>query len=238
MNEVLRLPKNETGRDFVVGDIHGCFDALRRLLVYVKFDEAKDRLLSVGDLVDRGPSSAECVDWIEKPWFHAVRGNHEQMAIGVAAGRHDLGNYLQNGGGWFLSLSDRDQQNIAAVLDTLPYAIEVESPIGKVGIVHAECGGVSWSAFCDALENPESKTKLRNVTETALWARTKITYKDESPVDGVDWLIVGHTPLDHPERLGNVIYIDTGCVFGKNLTAVELSRPLLTFHWQPAQEPA
>lgn len=83
-----RFEKNKEGRDFVIGDIHGCFDAVRAILGDVKFDESKDRLFSVGDLVDRGPDSIEAIDWIAKPWFHAVRGNHEQMAKEPAAAIH------------------------------------------------------------------------------------------------------------------------------------------------------
>ena len=233
MSRVQRFERNAKGRDFVVGDIHGCFDALRRLMDAIRFDEATDRLFSVGDLVDRGSQSEESIDWIAKPWFHAVRGTHEQMAIGVAAGKHDMANYLQNGGGWFLSMTDDRQKLFAEAFDSLPYAIEIDAEHGTIGIVHAECGGVSWDEFCDALDNPASKTKLRNVTETALWSRTKITYADNSEVDGVAYLIVGHTPLDRPQRLGNVIYIDTGCVFGKFLTALELRYPM-TFHWENA----
>jgi serine/threonine protein phosphatase 1 len=54
-------------------------------------------------LVDRGPRSEEAIDWIAQPWFHAVRGNHEQMAISVAAGQHDHDHYQRNGGGSFLA---------------------------------------------------------------------------------------------------------------------------------------
>jgi len=241
MNNVQRFERNTTGRDFVVGDIHGCFDAMRELMTTFQFDEAADRMFSVGDLVDRGTQSEESIDWIAKPWFHAVRGNHEQMAIGVAAGRHDLANYLQNGGGWFLSMTDDRQRLYADAFDSLPYAIEIGTEDGLVGIVHAECGD-SWPAFCDALDNSASKTRLRNVTETALWSRTKITRCDDSEVEGLRYLVVGHTPLERPQRLGNVVYIDTGAVFGKYLTAIELTYPL-TIHYVStdahiAREPA
>lgn len=78
---VRSLPSNQKGRDFVVGDLHGCFDLLDRLLEAVRFDPTCDRLLSVGDLVDRGPDSLRCLSFLEAPWFHAVKGNHESMLL-------------------------------------------------------------------------------------------------------------------------------------------------------------
>ena len=76
-----RFARNAAGRDFVVGDIHGMFPALRELLARAGFDEECDRLFSVGDLIDRGPRSREALEWLAQPWFHAVRGNHEQLLL-------------------------------------------------------------------------------------------------------------------------------------------------------------
>lgn len=52
-----RFAVNQSGRDFAVGDIHGCFSKLEAALRRVGFIPEKDRLFSVGDLVDRGPES-------------------------------------------------------------------------------------------------------------------------------------------------------------------------------------
>jgi hypothetical protein len=79
---VRALPSNQKGRDFVVGDLHGCFDLLDRLLEIVRFDPANDRLFSVGDLVDRCPDSFRCISFLGSPWFHAVEGNHEYITRG------------------------------------------------------------------------------------------------------------------------------------------------------------
>ncbi|HUH31582.1 MAG TPA: metallophosphoesterase [Rhodanobacter sp.] len=227
MSTLRRFDRNVRGRDFVVGDIHGCFERLQYELDVIGFNGARDRLFSVGDLVDRGPSSEECVDWIAKPWFHAVRGNHEQMAIGVAAGRHDAGNYLVNGGGWFLALDESRQKLIAEVLDSLPYLIEVDTPAGRVGIVHAEINGDSWAEFSAALDSVESNNKRKRLTEIALWSRTRITHGDTEHIKDLHCLYVGHTPIKHPVELGNVRYIDTGCVFGGRLTVVAINDEIM-----------
>jgi serine/threonine protein phosphatase 1 len=49
--------RNTAGRDLIVGDIHGCFARLQVALDELGFDPERDRLFSVGDLVDRGPDS-------------------------------------------------------------------------------------------------------------------------------------------------------------------------------------
>lgn len=51
--KVKHFTENLQGIDYACGDIHGCFTKLRSVLEAINFDESKDRLFSVGDLVDR-----------------------------------------------------------------------------------------------------------------------------------------------------------------------------------------
>jgi serine/threonine protein phosphatase 1 len=237
MSLVQRFAQNTRGRDFVVGDVHGCFDYLRAMLEHVQLDEVSDRLFCVGDLVDRGPQSEEAIDWVAKPWFHAVRGNHEQMTIDIAAGRHDRDNYQRNGGGWFLALSEDRRKAVAEVLDTLPVAIEIETADGPVGIVHAEIP-MEWPTLLELLEGHRSisKSMRRNIIEVCLWSRERITKRDGRPIEGVARVYVGHTPLSEPVVLGNVVYVDTGIVYGHALTMINLAEPRLpiVMHQKPA----
>jgi serine/threonine protein phosphatase 1 len=78
---VLRLEKNKNGRDFVCGDIHGCFSYLEERLIEIGFSKNSYRLFCVGDLIDRGPESGMAADYIEMPWFYSVLGNHEEMFL-------------------------------------------------------------------------------------------------------------------------------------------------------------
>jgi serine/threonine protein phosphatase 1 len=210
---------NTAGRDFVVGDIHGCFRKLEAELAVIGFDPELDRLFSVGDLVDRGPDSELAVEWLEKPWFHAVRGNHEQMAIDAAAGNIDAGCYIYNGGAWFLAQTRPEQRRIADAFDALPIAIEVETSGGLVGIVHADCPFDSWRKLAAELEGHRSYA----VSEACVWSRARISNKDESVISDVALVFVGHTPVTKPVVLGNVHYIDTGAVFGKALTIMQIN---------------
>jgi serine/threonine protein phosphatase 1 len=78
---LVRFSKNEIGRDFVCGDIHGCFGQLKQLMHDVGFNEKTDRLFALGDLVDRGPNSLEALQWLQYPWFHSIMGNHELLLL-------------------------------------------------------------------------------------------------------------------------------------------------------------
>ena len=78
MRRTERHRTNAAGRDFVVGDVHGHFATLERALERVGFERTRDRLFSVGDLVDRGPESERALAWIRERFDAVVMGNHEQ----------------------------------------------------------------------------------------------------------------------------------------------------------------
>ena len=73
----LVLPVNTKGNDYVVGDIHGHAKKLLKQLDGIGFDATVDRLICVGDLIDRGPESIEALALLNEPWFFSVLGNHE-----------------------------------------------------------------------------------------------------------------------------------------------------------------
>ena len=216
-DKVQRFQANTTGRDFVVGDVHGEFDKLTAEMDRIRFDPAQDRMFSVGDLVDRGPQSRDAVNWLAQPWFHSVRGNHEDMAIQYACGRWPDSNYRMNGGGWMLDLPASTQQAIAQAFLTLPLVIEIQTSAGLIGIVHAEPAGLDWNDFLARLKDSDPHAE-----QTALWSRARISKGDRMDVQGVHAVYVGHTPQERAKSLGNVHYIDTGAVFGGRLTVVQI----------------
>jgi bis(5'-nucleosyl)-tetraphosphatase (symmetrical) len=73
---------------FAIGDVHGCFDTLRRLLRRIRFDPREDRLWMVGDLVNRGPRSLDVLRWaVENDGrITAVLGNHDLHLLARASG--------------------------------------------------------------------------------------------------------------------------------------------------------
>lgn len=200
---------NTSGRDFAVGDIHGHFTRLQEALGRIGFNPECDRLFSVGDLVDRGPECEQVLDWLDKPWFHPVRGNHDDYVC-----RHDTcdtGNWLQNGGAWFMALTWAEREEFAAQFRELPIAIEVETAGGPVGLTHADCPFPSWRFLLEKLEDGAEGNAglLRSIKNACMWSRRRIETGDQSGVEDVRALVVGHTPLTRPTALRNVIHIDT-----------------------------
>jgi serine/threonine protein phosphatase 1 len=203
-----RFAANTAGRDFAVGDIHGHFTRLQKALDAAGFDPERDRLFSAGDLVDRGPECRDVLEWLAKPWFHPVRGNHDDYVCRFDT--CDMDNWIYNGGSWFAGLAWDEQREFAVQFAEIPFAIEVETPGGLVGVVHADCPFPSWDQLRHELEAPESKKQLRLVHNTCMWSRRRVELADTTPVEGVRALVVGHNPLLAPLVLGNVHHIDTG----------------------------
>jgi bis(5'-nucleosyl)-tetraphosphatase (symmetrical) len=73
---------------WVVGDVHGCLEPLERLLEALEWRVGEDRLVFVGDLVNRGPQSLEVLRWLsgQGDRVDAVLGNHDLHLLARAAG--------------------------------------------------------------------------------------------------------------------------------------------------------
>lgn len=77
--------QNLKGKDFVIGDIHGRYDLVKKALEKSNFNKDKDRLFCVGDLIDRGVYSEQVDEFLSEPYVHAIRGNHEDMLLELYA---------------------------------------------------------------------------------------------------------------------------------------------------------
>lgn len=215
---VRRLMLNRDGRDFVVGDIHGAYDLVIEAMRKVRFDPAKDRLFSVGDLVNRGSDSARALAFLSQPYVFAVRGNHEDLwdelyadgppSPSVVKAISSVFNLRMD---WWLATSPDKRDSLAAKFAQLPFAIEVQTHRGPVGLVHADVPvDTPWSTFIQKIEAGDEKA-----IHTALWGRDRSRSDDHSGVEGVGRVFVGHTPhVAGATRRGNVISIDTGAIFG------------------------
>jgi len=210
MPAVAGFPLNERGRDLVVGDVHGMFAHLERLLDMVEFDVSADRLFSVGDLVDRGPNSRATLKWLAHPWFHACRGNHEQFVLDSDSPHEQALWTRSNGGAWWLALGAEEQGRFREAIARLPFALEIATASGLTGIVHADVPPMlSWDEFMALLSagNPEAMLY-------AMWSRRRLQFANQGPVTGrVERVYCGHTPTRGTVRLGNVFHIDTGAVY-------------------------
>jgi serine/threonine protein phosphatase 1 len=196
---------------FAVGDIHGCLLALEALLEKLPIRWGKDFLIFLGDYIDRGPDSRRVLELImelkEKypDRVYPLKGNHEWMFERFLLGL-DVEIFLYNGGSETLkNYFEEGKLNIPEehknFIKNLPLFLEV----GSYFFVHA---GV----------NPQ-RTLEEQTEEDLLWIRQKFyLYEGKYPKK----IIFGHTPFPEVLHLEDRIGIDTGCVYGGKLTAIEL----------------
>lgn len=232
--------KNLYGRDFVVGDIHGCFTALENLLMQVQFNPNRDRVFAVGDLIDRGHESSRAVEFLNYAWFHSIMGNHERMLIDACEYPAMQETWVKyNGGAWWKQVPAAAKPRIKCLLQQLPMAFEISTAIGQIGVVHADIPtGVDWVTFIKALNGN------LDMAEYALWSRNRYKYYKmlgrTVPIDGIDLVVFGHTPVAQPIQATNIYYIDTGAALisdsslGK-LTLLQVHPTLEVFQYDARQ---
>lgn len=205
------------GRVFITGDIHGAYDLVISAMRKVKFDPKKDILLVVGDLIDRGQNSHRVLAFLRKSYVHAVRGNHEDMLIDLyAEGVPDetIVKYFAsiNGFDWWLKVDQETRMAIVEEVRKLPLVIEIDTPRGPFGVVHADvANGLSWQEF-------KAKVQARdeNIIHNALWGRDRLKFSDDTPVEGIGRIFVGHNvQWKGLKVLGNIYAIDTGSIFAE-----------------------
>ena len=224
---VARFAPNTQGRDFVCGDIHGGWALVERALTDCGFDEQRDRLFCVGDLVDRGSESARFPEFLNRNWFHAILGNHEQMALrAVLEGDHEARMvWSMNGGDWIMEIPPQQGRPLVEQLAELPLAIELEGP-GAEPVVFAHAGifGNDWSAARQALVEEGDAYRVGEPMHTLLWDRSRVQYRDDSVIRGARHVFHGHTVLEDVITLGNRTYLDLGSVMTGRFALLEIER--------------
>lgn len=244
------LPKNIAGRDFVVGDVHGQLVMLRRALDLVSFDYRNDRLIALGDLIDRGPDSYRLLYMLrDEPWFLSVRGNHEAMLRSVVKDGTSSETWDRNGNEWICQFNTDDLLDLADIIEGMPIAAELELPDGRrIGLVHAEVQpAATWESIWRLGASDRSLTfDERSLAIAALWGRTRAaalqrvrknpfgvgfdpmarasTWEALQPVQGIDQIVSGHNiVIPEPARHSNHLLVDTGAYLKKGrLSIVEL----------------
>lgn len=222
--------RGRKGRIFTVTDVHGHFDLLYAALRDVAFDSSRDLLVSTGDWVDRGPQSQYVLDWLDEPWVLSCQGNHEELQIrafesGYANDCTSTMTLAQHGGWWSFDLPRVKQLGIIEMFKSLPLSIELLTDFGTVGIIHAEVPYQSWTKWREACK---SEVENHCIAE-AQWSRRRYRNKDSQIVEGIDAVIVGHTPTDSYEfeHLGNVVYSDVGVHRNKHIKLLEINQEFM-----------
>lgn len=126
-------------RRIFIGDIHGHYDGLIRLWELLA-PQPDDQVYSVGDLIDRGPKSADVVDFIRQHASGCVRGNHEQLILDAFVdGKINpptLQGWLYSGGQATLSSYHGSLSTLEDHLDWLQ-KLPLYIDLGDLWLVHA-----------------------------------------------------------------------------------------------------
>ncbi|HEY4180932.1 MAG TPA: metallophosphoesterase [Kofleriaceae bacterium] len=208
-------------RTLIIGDIHGCYSELLELFDAAALG-ADDVVVSVGDLVDRGPDPAGVVRWFRARKNAVVlMGNHERKHV------REVFSYSQEV--TRVQMGDEYAEAVAWMRG-LPYFYETP----EVRAVHAAC--IPGTPLAETPEEILSGTtsgeaKLKKLIPEGWWHEH---YTDEKPI------VFGHhvTGPDPLLRDGKVFGLDTGCVFGHRLTALSVpdmklySVPSSGDHWK------
>ena len=208
-----------TERLFIVGDIHACPQELESLLKALPL-QRQDRLVFLGDYIDRGPGAREVVDLLIALQADAVctltflKGNHEDMFLDFLGYEGNYGEvFLSNGGSATLEsygLSPALPGRVCA--SSLPplhlqFFLDLETFYTIAGLLCVHAG-----------VNPNRSLEDQS-EEDLFWIRQEFIFH---PHNLANTVVFGHTPqravfFDLPYKVG----IDTGLVYGGKLSCLE-----------------
>ena len=201
-------------RTLVVGDVHGCVDELKALLKRAGVT-ADDTVILAGDLVAKGPDSQAVVQLARERGLLAVCGNHDAHLLKARKGKELRKHHAEVAA----SLKENDWR----FLESLPlyYALP------KLGALVVHAGLVPGVP----LERQESQTLLNLRSFTAAGTpsnRVEAGVPWASRWPGPELVVFGHDAMRGLQRHPHALGLDTGCVYGKQLTGVWLeSRELV-----------
>ncbi len=230
----LTLPANSAGRDLIVGDLHGHRALFELELERIAFDPSRDRVLSVGDLIDRGPDSLETLALIDEPWFHAVLGNHELMLLnylGYYSSRvHSRKSYASGcSGAWVgraISTYRKAFMRLVERAAALPLAIHVQDDV-PCNVMHGDLHPLVSrqhhlfeSRRIPIHEADASATSRHNIATASGLDMLELAFGrhvvdfSPTPLSTLPVTYVGHSPLPRITVHNSYVYIDQGVCAG------------------------
>jgi len=225
-----RGPKGQ--RAYVVGDIHGRRDLLERLLaeIHAEIDReqpARVLLAFLGDLIDRGPESAEVVERLRTYHHDAVRpifllGNHEEVLLRILGGDlQHLAGWLRFGGAQCLKSYGVDPQKIAVAGDEAALsAIREAIPRSHVAFLRTFADTCRFGDYLFVHAGIRPGISLDQQRQADLrWIRDPFLADD---TDHGFVVVHGHTITAGVDERPNRIGIDTGAYRSGTLTALAI----------------
>ena len=212
-----------TNRTIAIGDIHGCATALRVLLDAINPSQ-DDLVVSLGDLVDRGPDSKDVVDQIlnlkENCRLVVIKGNHEEMMLRVVRGDSPQ-EWLKHGG--------------VATLDSYGFTGDLTViPESHVQLMDTALDFFETESHFFTHGNYNAKKPLDDQEPFVLRWQNLIESTPGPHVSGKK-AVLGHTPDKSGEifDIGHLVCIDTYCYGGGWLTAMDVEDGTI---WQSNDE--
>lgn len=202
-------------RTVIIGDIHGCLLELDALLDTIGLSSG-DRVVCVGDVIGRGPRSIGVLERLMSIGAESVQGNHEL---------HLLQRVQADADHWRIELGSHPHWQFAAELGG-PHlawlkAMPLYCQLPRHGLVVVHAGlqpGIRWEA-----QDPWVLTHIRSFDadgrpSSALGAASWATQ-----YSGPEHIVFGHAAQRGLQLQPHATGLDTGCVYGKRLTAMVLS---------------
>ncbi len=211
---------------FVIGDIHGCLDEMRYLLEGLPLQRG-DRIVFLGDYIDRGPDSCGVISHLlelQTANDHTMvflKGNHEDMLLAyLGLGGHYGDMFLYNGGATTLASY--------GIIDFGAPAAEIAAQLPSSHlqfVANLETFFVIKPFFCVHAGIHPLKSLNQQDESEMLWIRNEFILKPHSLPFTV---LFGHTPqsevfFDLPYKIG----LDTGLVYGNKLSCLEVENKVL-----------
>lgn len=216
------------GRLLVMGDVHGQYSKMQKALALADYDPARDRLVLLGDYIDRGPESwrvVEAVLGLVAQGAVALYGNHEDMMLRALVNRNrgrlsaeDVEQWYANGG----------ETTIAGYRDDAETLERHLAFFRSLPRWHEERGFL----FVHAGIRPEVALARQSLHDL-IWIREPYILDYEGPQD----VVSGHTPTQYLTRYelfpdiadpakpivrAHKFFIDTGAAWGGPLTIMDL----------------
>jgi bis(5'-nucleosyl)-tetraphosphatase (symmetrical) len=214
-------------RTIIVSDIHGCIDEFEELIRTLKYNKKSDRLILLGDLIDRGPNSLAVVQKSRKMGLECVMGNHEYKflkwynSVGSSTGVYDKHDYYNQ-------LTDEDVNYIFQMPTYIKLAdniVVVHAGVKPgISIFNQSKNDLMYIRYSDSQQQFISLKKIAKIGKEAAGAHFWTEFWQ-----GPESIIYGHNvhsmtdPLIEEVSPGVICYgLDTGCCFGGRLTAMIL----------------
>lgn len=194
----------------IVGDVHGCFKEFQTLLKKVDYDKKSHRLILVGDIINRGPSSFEMMEWVREKGVEMVRGNHEQAFIQSLKKNSFLNPVFKE----LKKKMKKDEKKWLNWLSALPFYIEEKDfLVVHAGLVPEEDPQYSDPHLLMNIRTWDGRGKdIKNEKNPAWYSY----YKNKKLV------VYGHWANEGLNIRDNTIGLDSGCVYGHKLSALLL----------------